>query len=197
MPSKRTKSPLEDIPVLDLPVLPTVHNPTSDSTVDGTEEQTDIVSLRRVIGYINGQPATVSEVQHMEKLLSSFKSNLNGFMALVVYKQMQRVARLLDAMDKIETRLYSQSSINSRPDDELMPLFISIQSSMNESLRFLENVSNNVNVKNLMNKLDSLFNPEQLHKLSETDKMSTMTKEQRQKVVDVSKLLLSVIKDNR
>jgi len=173
-----------------LPQLP-VHTHQADP------EEVDIVSLRKVIGYINGKPATVSEVQHMEKLLSSFKSNLNGFMALVVYKQMQRVSRLLDAMDKIESRLYSHANIDSKSDEELMPLFLSIQTSMNESLRFLENTSNNVNVKNLMNKLDSLFNPDQLHKLSETDKVTVMTKEQRQKVVDVSKLILSVIKEHK
>jgi hypothetical protein len=160
-------------------------------------EETNIVSLTRVIGYINGKQASVAEVQDMEKLLSSFKSNLNGFMALVVYKQMQRVARLLDAMDKIESRLYSSSSIDSRPVDELLPLFISIQSSMNECLRFLENVSNNVNVKNLMNKLDSLFNPEQIISQSDSARVSSLSKEERQKVTDVSRLLLSVIRDSK
>lgn len=64
------------------------------------------ISLTSVMDYIKGEEIDPNVLKEYSRLLRNFKSNFVGFLSMTAYKQMSRLSRLLDQLEKIEERLY-------------------------------------------------------------------------------------------
>lgn len=64
------------------------------------------LKLSEVMSYIRGEEVSDEKLLHYQSLLSNFRPNFLGFMAMTTYKQMERLSRLLDRLDEIEEYLF-------------------------------------------------------------------------------------------
>lgn len=156
-PKSKTKnsdtSPLESIGNLAAPPIPLARRGMRAGEPD------NFVSLVTLVEYLNGRSVSAEDHRKIESQLVNFKSNLNGFMTMVVYKQMQRLARLLDAADAMEARLYTAQTISELDIEGLNKMAFTIQNSMNKTLEFLMQMTNDVNMRNMLNKSEAFLTP--------------------------------------
>ena len=105
-----------------------------DSNLPAT---TPKLELEDVMKYINGEVLDETRVAYFHRLLSGFKNNLSGFIGMTAYKQMNRLAKLLDRLEQIEDKIYSSDTIDSSSSEMLYSMAINIQNNVVTTLSFL------------------------------------------------------------
>lgn len=103
---------------------------------------TDDVSLSEVMQYIKGQvPEEQQSFSRIQNMLSNYKSHLSAMSVLVAYKQMNRLARMLDFLDKLEAHLFDPASADEVvANTDRQELLMQAQSLQDQSLQILMNV---------------------------------------------------------
>lgn len=70
---------------------------------------TSKLSVSNLVQYMKGEVVSKEELENINKLLFNFHGNLGSFMVASVYKQMERVSRMLDFLERAEQQLYERA----------------------------------------------------------------------------------------
>jgi hypothetical protein len=138
--------------------LPVINNPAPIEVLD----------MHRISSYLKGSssPTDAKEVDKLNLLLRNYSKAGNMFLGFQVYKTMERVAKLMDALSHLEEKLYSKDSIRKMVEnDDNQNMFLIIQqinTSINNSLTFINNIcnKNNTSFANVVNNVVINYTPD-------------------------------------
>ena len=103
------------------------------------------IDLKKIANFLTGKEdtsATENELRKLKMLLDNTSKAGNTFLSMMVYKQMERVGKLIEALEVAESRLYSADSIMNTKPEYLGFLIERLTKTMDSSLAFIDKISN-------------------------------------------------------
>jgi hypothetical protein len=103
------------------------------------------IDLKKIANFLTGKEdtsATDTELRKLKMLLDNTSKAGNTFLSMMLYKQMERVGKLIDSLEVAESRLYSAESILNTKPEYLGFLIERLTKTIDSSLAFIDKVSN-------------------------------------------------------
>lgn len=103
------------------------------------------IDLKKIANFLTGKEdtaASATELRKLKMLLDNTSKAGNTFLSMMVYKNMERVGKLIEALEVAESRLYSAESIMTTKPEYLGFLIERITKTLDTSLAFIDKVSN-------------------------------------------------------
>ena len=160
----------------------------------------DFLELKTANDYINRKRLSKDEMEIIKNLVYDFKNNFAGFFSLVIYRQISRLARMLDKIEEIETNLYElqlTDYTNIEGVERLQKML-----NMNVTLIFdqLTNIAGNPNLKPFFDNnaifvekiTQKIFQDPSSNQQVELSSSSNLSKENRVKINNVLTNLLQL-----
>lgn len=103
------------------------------------------IDLKKISKFLTGNSsvtATETELKKIKTLLDNSSKAGNTFLSMMAYRQMERVSKLIDALELAESRMYSSEAILRTKPEFLGFLIERIAKTMESALTFIDRVSN-------------------------------------------------------
>lgn len=103
------------------------------------------IDLKKIANFLTGNSsvtATETELKKIKILLDNSSKAGNTFLSMMAYRQMERVSKLIDALELAESRMYSSEAILGTKPEYLGFLIERIAKTMESALAFIDKVSN-------------------------------------------------------
>ena len=109
------------------------------------EIETTSIDMEKVSNFLLGRSnikTNAEEIDKLKLLLDNTSKTGNTFLNMMVYKQIERVSRLVSALEIAETRMYSTSVIETVSPNALVTIIDNINKTLKFTLEFIDKVSN-------------------------------------------------------
>lgn len=102
------------------------------------------INMKKVSAMLLGKvnAGTQMELDKLHNLLRNTSKSGNVFLNMMVYRQIERMANLIDALDLAEKRMYSEEVIKTVNPDKLFLIIEQISKSIQTTLKFIDEISN-------------------------------------------------------
>lgn len=116
-------------------------------TIEDVENELEVnsIDMNKVSDFLLGRKdiqTNSAEIEKLKLLLDNTSKTGNTFLNMMVYKQIERVARLVSALEVAETRMYSTSVIETVSPRALVEIIDNINKTLKFTLEFIDKVSN-------------------------------------------------------
>ncbi|QQO97350.1 hypothetical protein Molly5_67 [Maribacter phage Molly_5] len=161
------------------------------------EAEEDNLDLNKIVKYLSGSNS-IQDIQESDKLallLRNYSKAGNAYLAMMVYKTMERVSRMMTALDFLEAKLYSQAELDKMWDPEQMSeLIVQINNTMNNGINFIMQMSSK-RIENKYKATNFNFNINTFTNVETTDNAKLLDSTQRQNMRDLVEKVKASIMD--
>jgi len=102
------------------------------------------INMKKISNLLLGKasPGGEQELEKIHNMLRNTSKSGNVFLNMMVYRQIERMANLVDSLDLAEQRMYSDEVMKTVKPDKLFAMIDQINKSMQTTLKFIDDISN-------------------------------------------------------
>lgn len=150
----------------------------------------EVIQLKTANDYINRKQISREDMEIIKNLVYDFKNNFAGFFSLIIYRQISRLARMLDKIEDLETNLYELQLTDSNDIDAMERLQNILNRNVTLIFEQLHSIAGNPNLKQFFDNnaifvekiTQKIFQDGSSTKQLDVSSSSSLSKEGRQKV---------------